>query len=171
MLVVLWQPSPLLKRRHLIGHMLREIDTSMLGVLEGITEAIPKGTEDRHKKQIKIILKALDISEEDPIAKAWLDVTVSGLHSLAHRSGLGAARPVDNDFLEAWEKTNLILHGILERFESHYLDVFEVLNRLAQKDPPSADDVKKLKENIPNNRVAHEHFFGKISSPPLVTIT
>lgn len=150
---------------HLIGHMLREVDVSMLGVLEGITETVPKGTDDRHKKQIKVILDALEIPEDDPIAKAWLDQTTAGLHSMAHRSGLGAPRPITNDFLEAWEKTNLILYGILEKFETRYLNVFDVLNQLAEKNPPTAADVKKIKDNIPNNRVAHEHFFTKISDP------
>jgi len=149
---------------HIVGHLMREIESSLRAVLEGITEPVPTGG-DKHKKQIEIILNALGIPDNDPIAIAWLNLPgEAGLHGLAHRDNLDAARPLDDTFRKKWDTINSILFAVLGKFETRYTKVFETLSELAHKRTPNKEDIKKFKSNIPNNRVAHEHFFNSISS-------
>ena len=150
---------------HIVGHSLREIESALRAVLESIAEPVTPGG-DKHKKQIELILKALGIPEDDPIAQAWLKIPgENGLHGMAHRNNLDAARPVDDEFIERWNTMNSILLSVLERFETQYTKVFQTLDDLASKATPAQADVDKLKLHIPNNRVAHEHFFNTIVSP------
>jgi hypothetical protein len=147
---------------HVVAHLLRETESALRDVLESI--AVPAGSneEEGHKNKIRVILKALEISEEGPLAKAWLLLPgKNGLQRMTHRNNLDAARPIDDSFQELWETVNSILFLILERFEGSYIKVFEVLDDLAVKTTPGSNDIKKLKLHIPNNRVAHEYFFNK----------
>ncbi len=150
---------------HIISHLLREVESALRAVLEGITEPAPTG-EGRHKKQIQIILKALDIPENELVGRAWLELPGdNGFQDTAHRNNLDAARPMDNDFKTRWDNFNLILLSVLGKFETQYTKVFVTLNELAKKTMPVQADVNTLKLHIPNNRAAHEHFFKKIDSP------
>jgi hypothetical protein len=81
------EANPIASTTHLVGHLLREIESSIRAVLKTVTEK-PKG----HKDEIKAILTALEISDTDPIAKAWLSLAGQdndyGLHARAHRDAL-----------------------------------------------------------------------------------
>jgi hypothetical protein len=148
---------------HMVGHSLREIESALRAVLEGIAEPVSGG--DKHKKQIETILKALGFAEDDPIAQAWLALPDGeGLHGMAHRDDLKAPRPVDDEFRAKWNLVNSILYAVLEKFASQYTNiVFKTLDELSSKARPEQADADKVKSHIPNNRVAHERFFNAIS--------
>ncbi len=158
---------------HIVAHLLREIESALRDVLESITEPITSvgNEEENHKNEIKVILRALDISEDEPLANAWLSLPgKNGLQRMTHRNNLEAARPVDTAFQELWTNVNSILFLVLEKFETRYIKVFEAIDEISAKANPSKADAQKLKLHIPNNRVAHDHFFEKISSPKWIPL-
>jgi hypothetical protein len=154
---------------HLVGHLLREIDGSLRDVLESGSDQKVTGEQDRHKQSISIVLGALEISEADPIAVEWLRLAGrnndSSLHRWAHRSALSAVRPVDAEFMELWNRMQVIFDVVLGTFENRFLLWAQKAERLAQKEHPSREDVKRLRGNLPNNRAALGGFYDKLRSP------
>lgn len=152
---------------HIVGHLLREIESSLRDVLRTFTGSTgqPKG-DGVHRQDIQAILKALEYSDSDPVAKTWLSFTQeNSLHSRAHRQNLDPVRAVDKEFLEFWSQMETIFIDVLDKFESKYTKVFDVLDALAKKDEPTADDAKAVHRNVPNNLVAHQRFFNQLENP------
>ena len=73
------------------------------------------------KMNIFAILMALEITNDDPVAIAWLGLTgkdnPNALHKRAHRDALDLPRPFDNEFQEFWFTMEIILDKVLDRFE------------------------------------------------------
>jgi hypothetical protein len=151
---------------HLVGHLVREIESSMRAVLETLVEPI-KGKDDSHRQTVVLILKVLEIPETDPVALAWLEKTgrkaKGGLHKRAHRNDLFQPRPVDEGFTRYWEEMQAVFDAILDRFEKRWVDTHKVLDRLLAKDPPGKDDVGFVLGKIPNNLVARGYFFDRLA--------
>jgi hypothetical protein len=155
---------------HLVSHLLREIESALRDVLESVakrTEHLTKKSGS-HKTEILAILTALEIPEADPIAQAWLRLPGGensyALHERAHRNALAPARIVDEDFHKFWNEMNAILDVVLEKFEVHYLVIFGFLDALLAKSTPGVDDVKQLRNHIPQNQVSLGYFFDKLPS-------
>jgi predicted XRE-type DNA-binding protein len=152
---------------HLVGHLLREIESALRDVLEPIAHyesQIKKGTRDTHEQEVRIILRNLDIDDTDGPGAAWLDIARTGLHSLAHRRSLGQPRPFDINVREIWDDVEGILDVVLERFESRYLDLHAEIDRLLSKVAPSENDLKYLENHLPNNPVTRFYFFGTLKN-------
>ena len=155
---------------HIVGHLLRDVESAMCDVLTIVSDEKPKRNEpDAHKKKLVNILKGLGIEETEPVAVAWLNLTgkknEGGLHKRAHRDSLEDVRPVDDDFIEFWNQMQTILEVMLDRFEAQYANiVFKKLDGLAKKDTPTSEDAKTIHSNIPNNFVAHQRFFNQLSN-------
>lgn len=154
---------------HLVGHLLREIESALRDVLEVFTdrsERIKNGKE-KHKAEIKSILHALNISEEDSVAQAWLRMAIEGdnwaFHMRAHRNSLAPPRSIDKDFRDWWNDIQKVFDAILERFESHYLKFYQVLDDLIKIESPARKDAEQLRLHIPNNFISYNYFFEKIS--------
>ncbi|MGD9726925.1 MAG: hypothetical protein AB7G68_16695 [Nitrospiraceae bacterium] len=159
---------------HLVSHLLREIEGALRDVLETLREReqrLKKSKKDgnSHKEEIMAILKGLQIPETDPVAAAWLCLPGQGnsygLSARAHRNALMSARPVDDDFRQVWNDMQGIFDVVLEKFETSYLGVYNLLDQLLAKPVPDQADVDKLKNNVPNNIVAHAYFFDRLTSP------
>jgi hypothetical protein len=125
--------------------------------------------DDRHKDEIRSVLKGLAIAETDPVAQAWLRLPGSeneyGLAARAHRDDLSAPRSLDDEFREFWNQIEAVLDGILEKFEEHYLAWHAQIDLLAAKPSPVQADALFLRKRIPNNPVAFGHFFHPLSNP------
>jgi len=151
---------------HLVGHLLREIESSLRDVLEPIAHygaQVVKGkASDVHEQEVRIILRELGLSEVDGAGAAWIEVARSGLHGLAHRRSLDRPRPFDEYFRELWDEVETILDVVLERFESRYLDLHDEADRLLAKPVPSKADLKYLKDYLPNNPVTRHYFFANL---------
>ncbi len=157
---------------HIVGHLLRETEGSLRGVLMSLTNLTekPKGKKS-HKEDIQAILRALEYDDSDPVAKIWLSFTKeNSLHSRAHRRNLDPARTVDEEFLEFWSQMESILSDVLDKFESKYIKIFDTLNNLAKKEDPAPDDAKIIHRNIPNNFVAHQRFFSQLENPKWLSL-
>ena len=163
---------PFTSTSHIVGHLLREIESALCDVLIVFSEdEKPKKNEpNAHERKIRMVLKALGIEEAEPIAQAWLDLTGQGndkaLYKRAHRDDLEQVRPVDSDYLEFWDKMQKTLDILLDRFESQYAEtVFKKLDELVQKESPNAEDAKIIRSHIPNNFVARQRFFSQLENP------
>lgn len=165
--------SPLSSTTHLVAHLLREIESGIRDVLEVVTD---KGArlnsgkgEDRHKDEIRAILKELDIPDSDPVADAWLRLAGSnneyGLASRAHRDALAAPRPLSAEFEQLWDEMEAILDRVLARFEERYVAWHKQIDQLALKTSPTLDDARFLRSHCPNNLVSFSQFFDQLSNP------
>lgn len=164
---------------HLVSHALREIESSLRDVLETYMERAERleeekkkknvSAEDNHRKEILAILRGLAISEDDRVAQAWLRLPGKenefALHARAHRDNLDRARPLNAEFRQFWDDMQAVLDLILQKFESRYLESFRVLDELLTKPVPTKAELKTLRLNVPNNRVAFRYFFDRLNSP------
>ncbi|MFZ3019953.1 MAG: hypothetical protein WA051_00280 [Minisyncoccia bacterium] len=175
---------PLASTTNMVGHSLREIEGALRDVLAPLAAGKPEdvsleevssadGDQDderergKHIDEIRSVLTMLGIQEDDELAKAWLALPSKkkGLQKYTHRRGLKPIRPVDEDFHQLWESMDAILHGILDKFESRYLIIFDSVEKLAAKTAPTKDDASYFASSVPNNFISHNRFFEKLSNP------
>jgi hypothetical protein len=157
-------------KTHLVGHLLREIESALREVLEpyAAAEATAQtdgGSGDKHARKIRAVLAALGIPEGDPVAEAWLSLagqnSQTALHRQAHRDNLDF-RKADPGFEQWWESVQSVFDVVLQMFEERYAIVFGMLDDLLARCHP---DVDTLKRRVPSNRVAHEYFFSRLNDP------
>jgi len=157
---------------HLVSHLLREIESALRDVLEPLTDVKAhtyKHGKEKHKDEIFAILEALEITKDDPLAVKWLGLSgnnnPNALYKRAHRDALEFPRPFNGEFQEFWFTMEFVLDKILGLFESNYLVILKKIDDLRSKDQPGKDDVKFLKNNIPNNVAALNYFFKGLTDP------
>ena len=166
---------PLATTTHMVSHAFREVDSALRQAIEPLkvepeSERKSGSTpESGHKKDILKILEGLEIDPESTIARAWLQLpgrdSAKALHTRAHRDSLARPRPVTNEFRQFVRRFETILDFVLDRLETHYLKIHEFLDELLLKEVPSKKDIKKLRNNVPNNFVALGYFFRNLQSP------
>lgn len=163
--------EPLLESTtHLVGHLLREIESSLRDVLMPTTSLLDgknKNGDQKHKAEIQAVLKLLEISEISVEAETWLSLpgrdNEYGLHKRAHRKALERPRPIDNEFREFWQKMQVVLDGVLDKFEAKYSKVYNLLDDLLIKTDPNDKDINILCNRIPNSFVTLNYFFERLS--------
>jgi hypothetical protein len=157
---------------HLVGHCIREIESSVRDVVvpvSGKTSGdIDKSNGDSnagssHKEEIRLIIRALGIGEDDQVAQAWLEIP-GRLHKLAHRRGLKTT-PFSQEFKEIWEGFQIILDVVSVKFRNRFLTVFGRLDALLAKADPTKADARVLKDSFPQNYVTLSYFFDRCSNP------
>jgi hypothetical protein len=164
------EPRHLESTTHLVSHLLREIESSLRDVLEPIVEEgkIKDGNENAHKEEIVAIIRYLDIPESEPISKAWLKLAEKGeaypLHARAHRRDLSEPRALDQEFITFWGDMQTILKIVLDRFETHFASVFDVLDKMLANAKPTAADLETLRIHVPNNITTWSYFFRKLTN-------
>ena len=125
--------------------------------------AMREGTS-QHRKEIRVILRELGISDDDPIAKAWYGL-VGKLHGKAHRVALERLRPVDEAFIHLWSDIQTLLDVVLDSFDKKYAKVYDQLDLLLIHPMPTQDHLDQLKNNLPNNLATLGYFFNRLQSP------
>jgi len=159
-------PPGLDSATHLTGHLFREIESALRTVLRvAPTDPAPAcaaKSADGRRDEIMAILAAWGVSPDEPWAKAWLGLA---LHRVAHRAALGRPRPIDPKFLQLWDDVEAILDIVLKKFEAQYLTVFGRLDLLLTHATPSSEDLKILKEEIPQSFAARRYFFDRLNDP------
>lgn len=166
--------QPMTTATHLVAHLLREIESALRDVLEPLEERSEHASIgdvsaiNKHKSEIRSILKALEIAENDPVAKAWLCLPGKsndyGLAARAHRDALAEPRPIGLQFRQFWAEMEAVLDVVLEKFESRYLLFLRRLDELLAKTVPTQTDARILRSQIPNNLVALGYFFERLST-------
>lgn len=168
-------PGMLRGTSHYVAHCLREIESALRKVLlpvasegqstkEGSKEDFPQAEqkgEGVHKKQIQQIVALFEPGQRERILRAWFNLADS-LHRLVHRLGLEGLRPVE-EIQDLWKESldwlEVILQGIREVF---FLKWFPILDEMLKKPQPKQEDIKKLANEIPNNRILRNYFFQRL---------
>ena len=167
-------PGGLATTTHLVAHLLREIESALRDVLETVADGFVEAVQEARKKnkvheaEIRAVLRALGIAEDEAIAQAWLRLADEdyGLAGRAHRDRLDPPRAMDAQFHKLWSEMEAVLDGVLDRLEAVYAKVLESLDKeLLSKGHPSRADIKRLANNFPNNLVVRNHFFDHLQSP------
>ena len=169
-------PLRLSSTSHLVGHLMREIESALRGVLQPLTQVAgtvgkptKKDKQNSQKFEITSILTFLGISLDDEVAQKWLS-QAGTYHIKAHREALGAPRPLSSmgEFFQEFEG---ILDYVLNRMEANYTWVFAKVDALAVKSPATHADMDVLLGSVPQDIVALGRFFERASDPswlPLV---
>jgi hypothetical protein len=160
---------PMETTTHLVGHCLREIEGALLELLASVVGDTGSGTstaddgeqEEKHKDKIRRILQGLEIAQDEPVAREWLKLAGEP-PKWAHRSSLAPPRPVDEDFRDFWEKTQIVLHEVLARFETRFSGSLALLDGLVARLEPGKKDVAMLLNRIPNTAVTYRYFFDSM---------
>jgi hypothetical protein len=179
-------PNDLATTTHLMGHLLREIESGLRAVLGVVVEpgagnatpaesAVPSASaareptpKDRHARQIRILLNGLGIPLGEPVAVYWLSLTGDSpmaLHRWAHRDRLAAPRPVDQALVQLWDDLQRLLDSVLDRFESRYATIFGRLDAMLGRPAPTQNDLEALAESLPWAPVVQHYFFERLASP------
>jgi len=155
---------------HLVGHCLREIESALRKVLLGIASTQsppPEKGGNNHEREIRFILRTLDVPETDPVTHLWLRLVQQqeqyGLHTWAHRHHLAEPRPLDDEFLRQWQDMHTLFDRIVDVLEAHYLFAHQLIDlRVLDETIPPAARVTFLRESIPQNDVSLRYFFSGI---------
>ncbi len=124
---------PLATTSHLVGHLLREVESAIRAVLKGIggSSKTSSPSQSNHKREIEEVLKALDLGESDPGARAWLQLCERSdghsLERLAHRDNLVHSHTKTCGFLVRYSDLSMVWmssHQIME--DRHGYSVQEV---------------------------------------------
>jgi hypothetical protein len=156
---------------HLVGHCLREIESALRAVLFAVAstrDIFPKkGDGEKHEREIRFILRALDVAEADPFTHLWLRLVQQreqyGLHAWAHRHHLAEPRLLDDEFLRQWQDMHTLFDRLVDVLEAHYLFAHLLIDlRVLDEVAPPAVRVNFLRESIPQNDVSLGYFFSGI---------
>ena len=104
-----------------------------------------------------------------PALKVWLRLADGSYdfapHQVAHRENLGRPRPITNEFEHWWNDIQTILLAVLGRLRDRFLEPLREIDRLLSIADPCENDVKFLRNNLPNNMVFLGYFFGRCQNP------
>lgn len=162
---------PLESTTHLVGHLLRETMSSLLAVLVPLLEVTveKKSKKNGYERKIIAALNKLEIPETSDVAKIWLylanERSEYALNKLAHRNSLQPPRVISEEFTIFWEEIQMLLDGVLERFETVTAEIRIKLDSLMSKALPTDDDIDFLRQGIPNSSFALGYFFEKLEHP------
>lgn len=151
---------------HLVGHLLREIESTFRAVLKPIGASNKDEQSTSQKAQIEAICNALGVARDSAEAQAWFQLA-DKLHGVAHRRGLEGPR-APTEAQELWASVQTLLPLLLDRMRSRFLEWVKLLDELldsSRKSPPSANDLKKLTNEVPNNAVTRSYFFDRLDNP------
>ena len=159
-------PDQLASTSHLMGHLIRELESALCAVVGTIAAKPVKNEKNNsdHKPKVRAILGALEIPEDDLVSQAWVD-SCGTLPIEAHRDNLEPPRPVHDDREKLWAQYQEIFHAVLERFEKRYSAIFPFLDELMKVEKPKEEDVQGLLTKVPNNRFTRRYFFEGLNNP------
>ena len=173
----MWEEEPPKQSKtNLIAHCMREVMGTIIDLLLPVDFAVSeqgKKNQESHKEKVKAILEAYEIDPDSDIAQLWLRTANKhddiAIYHFVHRSNLGFPASRGSSFKDLWENVQIILDAVLNKMEGKYLGFFEILDQLITLKTVTPDDVKKLKEKVPNSPVTYNHFFEKLDNPDWLT--
>jgi hypothetical protein len=127
-----------------------------------------KPAKESHAAEIRAICGWLGVSEDSSTMTRWLRLAAQSAHN-THRRAL--AMPVGDisrsqNLVERWEE---VLDSFLERYEAKYVAAVPLLRALAAKPSPTEEDLKELRNRVPNNLDALSIFFQSLTSSNWLT--
>ncbi|HUZ45719.1 MAG TPA: hypothetical protein VMW54_03695 [Terriglobia bacterium] len=163
------EENPYDSTSHLVGHLIREIESALRYLLRPITEGSssteePPQENKSQKEVIKGILGALEIPADHQLARKWLAIA-GKLDRVAHRRNLFGPRELNDEFMNFWADVQTILDLMLAKVETRFLEFEKLMQGMLAHAIPTEKDLKILKSSIPYTLVAHRHFFRSLKSP------
>jgi hypothetical protein len=164
---------------HLVGHLAREIESSLRQILNGMDgidarhekKGDPSSQSAKHRDSIRSALSAFGIPMDGPTAQAWFALIKKGrnrrpLHARAHRDELAPPKAIDTDFLQFWETFEFdFLDPVLSALDENFIIIFQRLDEMIASPAPTKKDAQRLRGSIPQDPVALSYFFGRLSEP------
>ncbi|MGW2543998.1 protoporphyrinogen/coproporphyrinogen oxidase [Kitasatospora sp. NPDC001574] len=152
-------------RTMLLFHMLRELESSVREVLvPDEARKAGKSAAETQKLEVKSILAAYGIAEDEPAGSTWLRI-VGKLHGWAHRNNLEAPRTVDPDTLQLFDDIEDMLDRVLDALDARYLTILERLDALAALTAPTKANAASLLKEFPQNHLTWNTFFTQLVNP------
>src|SRR6266568_7628629 len=149
---------------HLAGHLMREIESAVLWVLEP-EHTRGRNQTDGHRAKILAILTELDIWHDDLVAEYWLGFAGQGradsLATRAHRNALDEPRPFSDEFAVYFDRFEQVLDAVLERFETNYFEIFGRLEELLATSSPGNNHADMLRQRFTRTEAVTQYFFSK----------
>ncbi|MGB6064038.1 MAG: hypothetical protein WBG50_04480 [Desulfomonilaceae bacterium] len=135
-------------------------------VIPACGDFVPSMVRATHRDQVENILSQLGIRPEESVAKSWLKrISSETLPKYAHSRILGWTRELDDDFENMVEEWEAVFDFVLERFQARYMNYHKHLDNLLSIEVPTDNDIRLLRESVPNNIHALGYFFGRLSYP------
>lgn len=164
--------TPFATRSHIVGHVLRELEGGVRGALATGPKLPAReekcGTKDSAAKQVARILPRLGLEAEGPVGRGWTSL-VEDLHGVAHRKGLRAPRPVDEELEIRWATAVDVFDLVLDAFEGRYAGVFKRLDVLLSIRQPEKEHLNEFTNSIPHTHEVLNYFFRRLESPAWFT--
>ncbi len=136
---------------------------SLLKACENFVKTVARTT---HTDEINNILHQLGIPLSHPVAESWRRlIRKEPLPKYAHHRVLGWIRPWDEDFERIVQEWHEVFLFILERSQERYVTYHKRLDELLKKEIPESEDIRQLRESVPNNSHAMQYFFDRLDKP------
>ncbi len=152
---------------HLIGHLFRETESALRAVLD--PQPGQRGNNNEgHKAAIERVLAHLNVAADSPLHAAWMRFANDESRRLpnwAHRNNLKGPKFPRAELESLFTDFELVLDGVLEAFEAHYLKYQSRVDELLRKDNPTKADVAFLQQHAPHDDVTFQRFFRNVSNP------
>jgi hypothetical protein len=163
---------PLENKAHMAGHAMREVESALREVM--LPDDFQPGrcgqchrTLEAHRRQISTIVETYKI--EEPVRSFWSDIANAdhefSLFRWAHRNALEPPRVVDQRLQELWSRFQVMVDTLLEKIETSAFRTQSIIDKLVAIQQPCANDVKTLRNRVPNNLVCRFSFFNKLQNP------
>jgi hypothetical protein len=159
---------PLASTTHLVGLLLRELESALRQILRPMTpaertarstkrEARSDEQKETHKQEIDAIATAMGFPPDDEVRSLWKSL---GLDKVTHRGSQLGPRPVNDEFRTLWDDAQILLLRLGRQFESSFTASLPLIDKLAGKEQPTRSDGTKL-QSVPHSVVALEVFFER----------
>ena len=153
-------------RQHLVAHLLREIDSTLMAMLDpGEPEKKECPEKDGEAQRRDRITLSLGLDETEP----WLLALKQRgqhykLHGWAHRSGVDVLREDEGDFVRLWDIHLDIFRALLDLFDRRAALIQKQVESLTGV-PPSKTAAKEMANRIPRDPISLNQLFGRCSDP------
>lgn len=169
--IALINDSSLESKQHLIGHLMREIDSAIRSIVKPLlnsnSETKKSSKCDGHEASIKDTLLFLGIDHQSDVGMLWLKYgnTKSEIqfHKFAHRKDL-TYRTFNDEFYREWQNFEIILDEVLDRFTRKYLYFIKEAERFSSLVVVSASDESTFRNTIAPGSPLFRVFIGKLTS-------
>lgn len=153
---------------HMAGHAMRETESALRKVMLPLDFKPEERKEgDNHRQEVEKVISVYEI--EDPVRGFWLCTTDRdhefSLVRWAHRNALEAPRQVDERLRDLWSKFQVMVDMLLEKIETNYARNQKTIDDLVAVVRPTEEQVKILRNRVPNNLVCRFSFFNKLQNP------
>ncbi|MBI5367168.1 MAG: hypothetical protein HZA54_09035 [Planctomycetes bacterium] len=155
---------PLASASHLLGHLLREAESSIRAVLlAGAGAATPPTEHGRHAAEIARCVAELGLPDAHGLAALWKRLG-GELHRSAHRSGVEAPRAVD-EARAPWPEFLSLIEGILNAYRDRYGARLAEIDRLLAARPPTRAAADALIAKAPTGTVNRSYVCEQLREP------